>query len=95
MMRTLQIRLDDTVKTEVDNLFGGLGLDTSTAVRMFFHAALEQNGIPFPVKHTRIPNADLLEAIRDTRKGENLHGPYTSAKDAIHAMLENTDHRDI
>jgi DNA-damage-inducible protein J len=89
MMRTIQIRLDDTIKTAVDNLFSGLGLDTSTAVRMFFYAALEQNGIPFPVKHTRTPNADLLEAIQDTRKRENLHGPYASAKDAVEAMLEH------
>jgi DNA-damage-inducible protein J len=89
MIRTLQIRLDDTVKTEVDKLFAGLGLDTSTAVRMFFHAALEQDGIPFPVKHTRTPNAGLLEAVQDTRKRENLHGPYASAKDAVQAMLED------
>jgi DNA-damage-inducible protein J len=88
-MRTIQIRLDDTVKNAVDNLFSGLGLDTSTAVRMFFHAALEQNGIPFPVKHARAPNADLIEAIQDTRKRKNLHGPYASAKEAVHAMLEN------
>ena len=89
MTRTIRIRLDDTIKTAVDDLFGGLGLDTSTAVRMFFHAALEQNGIPFPVRHTRTPNADLLEAIEDTREWKNLHGPYASAKEAVHALLED------
>jgi DNA-damage-inducible protein J len=89
MARTIQIRVDDTVKTAVDELFAGLGLDTSTAVRIFFNAALEENGLPFPVKHKQTPNADLLEAIADTRGRKNLHGPYTSAKDAIQSMLED------
>jgi DNA-damage-inducible protein J len=31
-MATIQIRVDDSIKTAADSLFGSLGLDTSTAV---------------------------------------------------------------
>jgi len=87
-MATIQIRVDDDIKTAADTLFNSLGLDTSTAVRMFLSAALANNGIPFAVKHQR-PNADLLEALDDTRNRRNLHGPYKTAEDAVAAMLED------
>jgi DNA-damage-inducible protein J len=87
-MATIQIRVDDNIKTAADSLFSSLGLDTSTAVRMFLSAALANDGIPFAVKH-RVPNSDLLEAIKDTRNHQNLHGPYKTAEEAVTAMLEN------
>ena len=86
-MATIQIRVDDSMKTAADSLFNSLGLDTSTAVRMFLSAAIENDGIPFVVKH-RKPNNDLLEAIDDTRNRLNLHGPYKTAEEAVTAMLE-------
>ena len=49
-MATIQVRVDDSTKAEADSLFSTLGFDTSTAVRMFIAAALENNGIPFAVK---------------------------------------------
>ena len=86
-MATMQIRIDDDLKTAADSLFTNLGLDTSTAVRMFLTAAIARNGLPFAVKR-RIPRADLLEAIDDTRNRRNLHGPYKKAEEAVAAMLE-------
>ena len=49
-MATIQIRVDDNTKTATDALFASLGLDTSTAVRMFLAAALSHRGIPFAVR---------------------------------------------
>ena len=48
-MATLQIRVEDSLKSQADNLFSSLGLDTSTAVRIFLNAAIEHNGISFPL----------------------------------------------
>lgn len=84
-MATLQIRVDDNLKKNADTLFSSLGLDTSTAVRIFLTASIEHNGIPFRVNHIQ---SDTLEAIEDARLGRNLHGPFSSAEDAIKAMLE-------
>ena len=87
-MATIQIRIDDDLKTAADSLFSNLGLDTSTAVRMFLAAAIAKDGLPFTVKR-RKPNTDLLQAIEDTRNRRNLHGPYKTAEEAVAAMLED------
>ena len=43
----LQVRIDDSLKTEAAQVFDRLGIDTSTAVRMFLKRAVLENGIPF------------------------------------------------
>ena len=48
-MATIQIRVDENTKAAADSLFSSLGLDTSTAVRIFLVKALEHNGIPFAI----------------------------------------------
>ena len=87
-MATLQIRIDDSLKEKADTLFTGLGLDTSTAVRIFINAAIENDGIPFPIRHNRFSD-ELLEAIEDTRLRRNLSKPYKTAEEAVKAMLED------
>jgi DNA-damage-inducible protein J len=86
-MATIQIRIDDGTKAAVDSLFASLGLDTSTAVRMFLAASLANDGLPFVVKH-RMPKPDLLEAIEDTRLRRGLTGPFKTAKEAVASMLD-------
>jgi len=87
-MATIQVRVAEETKAAVDTLFSSLGLDTSTAVRMFFMAALENDGLPFPVQR-RAVKADLQEAIDDTRLRRNLHGPFKTAEAAVASMLED------
>ena len=85
---TLQIRIDDQLKKDADSLFSSLGLDTSTAIRIFLNASLEHNGLPFPVVHKKQYD-ESLSAIQDARLHRNLNGPYNSAKEAVLAMLED------
>ena len=86
-MATLQIRIDDTLKKQADTLFSSLGLDTSTAIRIFLTASIEHDGIPFSVQHTVLPSS-LQEAIYDSRFRKNLNGPFENAQDAVASMLE-------
>ncbi|MDR0331208.1 MAG: type II toxin-antitoxin system RelB/DinJ family antitoxin [Chitinispirillales bacterium] len=86
-MATIQVRVDDSIKTAADTLFSGLGLHTSTAGRMFLMASIESDGLPFSVKH-RTAKPGLLEAIEDTRLRRNLHGPFKTAEEAVASMLE-------
>ena len=48
-MATIQVRVDDALKAQADALFSGLGMDTSTAIRVFLRQSLRHGGIPFPV----------------------------------------------
>lgn len=52
-MANIQVRIDDNTKTAADSLFNSLGLDISTAVRMFISSALDNNGLPFEVKKAK------------------------------------------
>lgn len=86
-MTTLQISVDENLKRDSDALFAGLGLDTTTAVRIFLNAARENNGFPFAIRHART-NRESLEALEDARQGRNLSGPFDSAEAAVAAMLK-------
>jgi len=87
-MATIQVRVDDKTKNEAESLFSALGLDVSTAIRMFLSASIDSNGLPFEVR-LRQPNIELSEAMDDSRRRRNLHGPYETVDAAMAALLEN------
>ena len=51
MANTLQVRIDDDLKTQATMVYDQLGIDLSTAVRMFLKKSVAVNGIPFEVKN--------------------------------------------
>ena len=87
-MATFQITIDDHIKKEADKLFFSLGLDTDTAIRIFLKASIENEGIPFPVKHNKY-SQNFIEAINDCKKMKNLYGSFNSAEEAVASMLED------
>ena len=46
----IQVRVDRDLKDELDEIFTNLGLDTSTAIRMFLKQVERRRGLPFDVK---------------------------------------------
>ena len=86
-MATIQTRVDDATKERAEALYNSLGLDTTTAIRIFLLASIERGGIPFDVRH--VADYSLETAVRDARARTNLHGPYRCAEDAIASMLED------
>jgi DNA-damage-inducible protein J len=60
----VQVRVDKKVKQKADELFGDLGFDTPTAIRIFLAQALKNRGLPFDVRQT-INNAKTLEATEE------------------------------
>lgn len=85
-MGTIQIRVSNALKIAADELFSSLGLDTSTAVRIFLTMAIENGGIPFEIKRNQ---SSLREAMEDVLNKRNLSKPYKSAQAAVDAMLED------
>ena len=86
MSRMLQVRVDDFIKQAADELFHKLGLDTSTAIRIFLNIAIETGGLPFEIKLT---DKSLITAREDVLNKTNLSKRYKSAEDAVNAMLED------
>lgn len=87
-MANLQVRLNDDLKAEADAVLSSLGLDTSTAVRIFLTSVVENNGLPFEVRHKPMSES-MAQSVYDSRNRVNLYGPYDTADQAVAAMLED------
>lgn len=48
-MALLQVRIDEEEKEIASNIFKQLGLDLSTAVRIFICQSIQEQGLPFKV----------------------------------------------
>ena len=49
-MALLQIRVDEELKNQANAIYNELGIDLSTAVRMFLKKSVLEGGIPFDTK---------------------------------------------
>ena len=72
MNKTIQLRIDGSLKQKADNLFAKLGMNTSTAIRMFLSAAVKSGSFPFEIHHSPY---SLEQAIRDVENRQNLSKP--------------------
>ena len=79
MAKTIQVRVDDELKDSADSLFTSLGMDTSTAIRIFLKAALDAGGIPFAIKHNSDNDYTLREAVNYRRGG----GEFITAEQSL------------
>ena len=50
MASTIQVRVEDELKSKSDALFKDLGTDTTTAISIFLTQAVATNGFPFEIK---------------------------------------------
>ena len=61
-MTTIAIRVDDKLKAEAVELFDSLGLDMTTAIKMFLIQSVQTKSIPFSVKQN-ISDKDFQEMV--------------------------------
>lgn len=80
----IQVRVDQELKAEAEQLFADIGLDMPTAIRLFLKQSVIYNGIPFPLGrdpfYSSANQTRLSQAIQDLRDGKNC---------AAHALLED------
>ena len=88
MSSTIQIRIDDDLKTKADELFRDLGTDTTTAIRIFLTQAIASNGFPFEIKkvprnpYVGLNEEELLRKL-ETARSHADQGMLLSADDMI------------
>lgn len=57
----LQVRIDESLRNKTEEIFKRLGLNMSTAVRLFLNRVVVENGIPFPMNITeQEPNKEQI-----------------------------------
>ena len=86
----LQVRVEDSLKDQAAAVFENLGIDTSTAVRMFLKRAVMENGIPFTM--TLPKNPYLAErgyrAMLELSENAEKNGLSNMTLDEINAEIE-------
>jgi DNA-damage-inducible protein J len=96
MACTIQVRVDDDMKTKADALFKELGTDTTSAIRMFLAQSIMQNGIPFEIKRVSeaaanpfqpMSEEELYARLADSR-AHAAQGKMRDTKDMISDMRE-------
>jgi DNA-damage-inducible protein J len=76
-MATISVRLDDATKTGLDEFCHGVGLNTSTLIKMFATKVVREQRLPFAVEidpfYSPENIAELERGIADLKAGRNWH----------------------
>ena len=86
----LQVRVEDSLKEEAAQVFERLGIDTSTAVRIFLKRAIMENGIPFRMTLPKAPySAERgYRAMVEIGEASKKNGLSDMSLDEINAEIE-------
>ena len=68
-MTTLNIRIDENLKNKANKTFESLGLDMSSAIKLFLHQTVKENGLPFhPTNNPKAIRAMWDKEVADAIK---------------------------
>ena len=70
-MALLQIRVDEELKNQANAIYNELGIDLSTAVRMFLKKSVIEGGIPFDTKVDQLTLSAILAVDKMRTTSEN------------------------
>ena len=62
-----QVRIDENVKKQANELFSQLGLDMSSAMNIFLRQCILRGGLPFTVDLPQY-KSDVLEAVEEAKR---------------------------
>lgn len=83
-MNTLQIRIDEKTKIKAQKVLHKVGLDMSTAVKLFFHQIIERQAVPFLITTenglTLQEERDILQASEEAKRGKNVSKKMSPAE---------------
>lgn len=88
-MSTLSIRIEEKTKKEASKTLAALGLDISSAVKMFLNQVVIEQGIPF--KPSRTPREIREEWDKEVAWALKHGKRYSSASEMMTDILKETD----
>lgn len=85
----VQIRMDKDLRDEANKLFDRLGMDMSTAVKVFLKKCLAENGIPFSLKVERneYKSPEGLAALAELQREAEENGISNMSLDEVNAEI--------
>ena len=78
----ITMRIDEDLKTQLQELVSNLGMDMTTFFTISAKQAVREQRIPFSVSMD-VLNADTIRAIDDVRQGRNLSGSFSSVEELM------------
>lgn len=84
-MTTLNIRIEENIKARANKTLSSLGIDMSTAIKMFLNQVIIENGLPFtPTKNIAVlKNRWDKQAAYALKYGKG----YKTGKEALADLL--------
>lgn len=91
----IQVRIDNDLKAKANQIFSDLGIDISSAIRMFLKRSVLENGIPFsmvlpPDKNSLTLNG--LQALDVINSSSEKSGVSDLSLDEINAEINSVRH---
>ncbi len=65
-MRNLQVRLPDGLREDADKILDEMGMDMSTAIRIYLRKVVQTRSIPFPLEAPQ-PAAETIPVDAETQ----------------------------
>ena len=89
-MAIVQFRVDDELKNQATDVYERLGLDLSTAIRIFLKRSIAVNGIPFPMAFSKeeYRALDGLQAMREAQEQAEKNGLSDMSLDEINEEIK-------
>ncbi|MES2059472.1 MAG: type II toxin-antitoxin system RelB/DinJ family antitoxin [Patescibacteria group bacterium] len=85
---TIQIRIDTKTKNETKKLFDTLGLDLSSATKLFYVQALRARAIPFEIRtENGFTPSQEREMIKEAEWAKKHAKRYSSVKKMLDDIL--------
>ena len=88
---TFSVRMDEKLKTELDNLCAQFGMNTSTAINLFARAVVRERRIPFEI--AAAPADTGLRAFQSLRRQAKVNGLQDMSLAEINAEITKTRKR--
>jgi len=72
-MTTLSIRIEDKAKAEANKTLNKLGLDMSSAVKLFLYQVVKEDGLPFtPTNNLAVIRARFDAQVAEAKKSRGF-----------------------
>jgi DNA-damage-inducible protein J len=86
--KNLQVRLDENLRRRAEKVFKKIGMDTPTAIRVFFTKVADVGGIPFALQtnedsYTPEQMRKIERMAARARKGKGISKGFSSVEELI------------
>jgi len=82
---TISVRVDETVKQNVEVLFNSMGMNISTAVNIFFKQCLMEKALPFQPRAK--PSESLNEILKEAQAQARINGTSNMTLGEINEVI--------